>query len=74
MRELKVNEIANVSGGSLTTLIMGFFKNVDTSFKKKQTEWIRPKGIPAANPVSGETFGRGIISIISAITFGLLFF
>lgn len=74
MRELNVHEIEKVSGGSLTSLILDFFKSINSSSKEKNREWTRPESIPSANPVSGEAFGRGIIGIIAAITFGLLVF
>jgi len=71
MRELKVSEISTVSGGSLTSLILDFFKNINSSSKEETTEWTRPEDIPAANPISGEAFGMGIVGIVAAITFGL---
>ncbi|MGJ0193854.1 hypothetical protein ACR6A7_16135 [Pantoea sp. RRHST58] len=74
MRELKSSEISNVSGGSLTTQILDFFKNLNASSQPESTEWIRPDNIPAANPVSGESFGIGIVSIVSAVVLGLLAF
>ncbi|KAA5927433.1 hypothetical protein F3I27_19650 [Pantoea sp. Bo_2] len=73
MRELKSNEIAGVSGGSLTSVILDFFKQIGESSKEK-TEWVRPESIPEANPVSGTAFGMGIVGVAAAVVFGLLMF
>lgn len=75
MRELKVSEITNVSGGSLTSQILDFFKNLNSSSSQEETtKWTRPENIPAANPISGEAFGMGIVGIVAAVAFGLLAF
>jgi len=75
MRELKVSEITNVSGGSLTSQILDFFKNLNSSSSQEETaKWTRPENIPAANPISGEPFGMGIVGIVAAVAFGLLAF
>jgi len=74
MRELNNKEISNVSGGSLTSLILDFFKNLNGSSQEESTEWTRPENIPAANPISGQAFGMGIVGVVAAITFGLLAF
>jgi len=74
MRELKVSEISTVSGGSLTSLILDFFKNMNSSSQEETTEWTRPENIPAANPISGEAFGMGIVGVVAAVAFGLLAF
>ena len=73
MRELKTNEIEGVSGGSLTSVILDFFKQIGGSSKEK-TEWLRPESIPEANPVSGTAFGMGIVGVAAAVVFGLLMF
>lgn len=75
MRELTGYEIKEVSGGSLTSLIMDFFKGLNSSStSNEKTEWVRPESIPAANPVSGTTFGMGIVGVAAAVIFGLLVF
>jgi len=75
MRDLQINEISNVSGGSLTSQILDFFKSLNSSSSQEETtEWKRPENIPAANPVSGEVFGMGIVGIVAAVAFGLLAF
>ncbi|MEM6052579.1 hypothetical protein AAH450_18635 [Erwinia sp. P7711] len=74
MRELKTSEISNVSGGSLTSLILNFIKNLNASSQQETTEWTRPENIPAANTVSGESFGMGIIGVVAAVAFALLIF
>lgn len=73
MRELKNNEIKGISGGSLTSVILDFFNQLGGSSKEK-TEWVRPESIPEANPVSGTTFGMGIVGVAAAVVFGLLMF
>lgn len=70
MRELKNSEIAIVSGGSLTTFIMGFFRQLNSSTTKEKTDWVRPENIPAATPVSGEVFGRGVVTALLSLVFG----
>lgn len=74
MRELKESEISNISGGSLTSLILDFFKNLNASSQEETTEWTRPENIPAANTISGEAFGMGVVGIVAAVAFGLLIF
>ncbi|MGJ0482730.1 hypothetical protein [Pantoea agglomerans] len=75
MRELNTQEIKGVSGGSLTSVIMDFFKGLgSSSTSKEKTEWVRPESIPAANPVDGTTFGMGIVGVAAAVVFGLLMF
>jgi len=74
MRELNNKEISNVSGGSLTSLILDFFKNLNGSSQEESTEWTRPENIPAANPISGQAFGMGIVGVVAAVAFGLLAF
>lgn len=74
MRELKESEIKNVSGGSLTSLILDFFKSINSSSQEETTEWTRPEDIPAANPISGQTFGMGIVGVVAAVALGLLAF
>lgn len=66
MRELKTSEIESVSGGSLTTLIMGFFKDLTSSSSSNNADWVRPDDIPEATPVSGEVFGIGLVSVLAA--------
>lgn len=73
MRELKTNEIEGVSGGSLTSVILDFFKQIGGGSKEK-TEWVRPESIPEANPVSGTAFGMGVVGVAAAVVFGLLMF
>ncbi|AMG56702.1 hypothetical protein [Pantoea vagans] len=73
MRELKIKEIESVSGGSLTSVILDFFKQLGASSQEK-TEWVRPESIPEANPVSGTAFGMGIVGVAAAVVFGLLMF
>ncbi|MBD8144726.1 hypothetical protein [Pantoea agglomerans] len=73
MRELNNREIEGVSGGSLTSVILDFFNQLGGSSKEK-TEWVRPDSVPAANPVSGSSFGMGIVGIAAAVVFGLLAF
>jgi len=65
MRELKTSEFKHVSGGSLTTLIMGFFNDL-TSSSSDNSDWVRPDDIPEATPVSGEIFGIGLVSVLAA--------
>lgn len=73
MRELTNKEIEGVSGGSLTSLILDFFKGLGTSSTStEKTEWVRPESIPAANPISGTAFGMGIVGIVAAVAFGML--
>lgn len=73
MRELETKEIESVSGGSLTSVILDFFKQLSgMSSSKERTEWTRPDSVPAANPIDGSTFGMGIVGIVAAVTFGLL--
>ena len=67
MRELKDNEISNVSGGSLTSLILDFFKNVNSSSQQEPTEWTRPEKVPPVNTISGEAFGMGVVSVVGAV-------
>lgn len=75
MRELKTQEIEGVSGGSLTSVILDFFKGLGASAtSNEKTEWVRPESIPAANPVSGTAFGMGIVGVAAAVVFGLLMF
>jgi len=74
MRELNNKEISNVSGGSLTSLILDFFKNLNGSSQEESTEWTRPENIPAANTISGQAFGMGVVGVIAAVAFGLLAF
>ncbi|MHA6313536.1 MULTISPECIES: hypothetical protein [Pantoea] len=74
MRELKESEIQNVSGGSLTSLILDFFKSINASSQEETTEWTRPEEVPAANPISGQAFGMGIVSVVAAVAFGLFAF
>lgn len=75
MRELKTQEIEGVSGGSLTSVILDFFKGLSAnSTSNEKTEWVRPESIPAANPVSGTAFGMGIVGVAAAVVFGLLMF
>lgn len=74
MRELKESELSNVSGGSLTSVILDFFKSINASSQEETTEWTRPENIPAANPISGQAFGMGIVSIVAAVAFGLFAF
>lgn len=71
MRELNNQEIQNVSGGSLTSLILDFFKQLSAGPSEEKTEWTRPEGIPEANPINGTAFGMGIVSVVAAIAFGL---
>ncbi|WP_223564746.1 hypothetical protein [Pantoea agglomerans] len=73
MRELNNKETEGVSGGSLTSVILDFFKQLGASSEEK-TEWTRPDSIPAANPVSGSAFGMGIVGVAAAVVFGLLIF
>ncbi|MGC0829198.1 hypothetical protein [Pantoea agglomerans] len=73
MRELNNKEIEGVSGGSLTSVILDFFKQLGASSEEK-TEWTRPDSIPVANPVSGSAFGMGIVGVAAAVVFGLLIF
>ena len=74
MRELNIKEIEGVSGGSLTSFILDFFKRLGPgSASKEKTEWVRPDSVPAANPVSGDAFGMGIAGLVSAVIFGVLF-
>lgn len=73
MRELETKEIENVSGGSLTSVILDFFKQLSgTSSSKEKTEWTRPDSVPEANPIDGTTFGMGIVGVVAAVAFGLL--
>jgi hypothetical protein len=75
MRELNIKELEGVSGGSLTSLILDFFKELGTSSTStEKTEWVRPDSVPAANPISGSAFGMGIVGIAAAVVFGLLTF
>lgn len=75
MRELKANEISAVSGGSLTSIILDFFKNLGSSSdSKEKTEWVRPDSIPPANTISGNAFGMGIVGIVAAFAFGMMIF
>ena len=74
MRELKKSELSNVSGGSLTSAILDFFRGLNASSTEETTEWTRPENIPAANPISGEAFGMGIVGVVAAVAFGLLIF
>lgn len=74
MRELKKSEISNVSGGSLTSLILDFFRNINGSSKEETTEWTRPENIPPVDTISGEAFGKGVVGVVAAVAFGLLFF
>lgn len=71
MRELNSKEIEGVSGGSLTSLIMDFFKQLGSSSEEK-TEWVRPDTVPEANPIGGSAFGMGIFGMAAAVVFGLL--
>lgn len=71
MRELKVKEISDVSGGSLTSFILGYFKQLGASSEEK-VEWQRPDSIPEATPVNGSAFGMGIVGIAATVIFGLL--
>lgn len=73
MHELNNKEIEGVSGGSLTSVILDFFKQLGASSEEK-TEWTRPDSIPTANPVSGSAFGMGIVGVAAAVVFGLLIF
>ncbi|WP_337013616.1 hypothetical protein [Pantoea sp. AS142] len=73
MRELNNNEIQEVSGGSLTSVILNFFNQLGKDSSEK-TEWVRPDSVPAANPISGSAFGMGIVGIAAAVVFGLLLF
>ncbi|NYS31949.1 MULTISPECIES: hypothetical protein [unclassified Pantoea] len=73
MRELNTKEIEGVSGGSLTSLILDFFRGLgDSSTSTEKTEWVRPDSVPAANPISGNAFGMGIVGIVAAVAFGML--
>ncbi|WP_313537102.1 hypothetical protein [Pantoea sp.] len=73
MRELNTKEIEGVSGGSLTSLILDFFRGLgDSSSSTEKTEWVRPDSVPAANPISGNAFGMGIVGIVAAVAFGML--
>jgi len=72
MRELNSKEIENVSGGSLTSLIMDFFKQLTTGTSEEKTDWVRPDDIPEANPVDGSAFGMGIVGIAAAVVIGML--
>ncbi|MCX0499647.1 hypothetical protein [Erwinia billingiae] len=71
MRELRGQEISEVSGGSLTSFILGYFKQLGASSEEK-TEWVRPDSIPEATPVNGSAFGMGIVGIAATVIFGLL--
>lgn len=76
MRELKSYEVNDVSGGSLTSVILDFFKQLTTP-SQERTEWVRPDSVPAANPIDGNTFGMGILGVgiaglVSAVAFGLM--
>ncbi|RJT53523.1 hypothetical protein [Rahnella variigena] len=73
MRELNTKEIEDVSGGSFTSLILDFFKQLGTSSEEK-VEWQRPDSIPEATPVNGNAFGMGIVGIAATVVFGLLLF
>ncbi|MEZ3501478.1 hypothetical protein [Pantoea sp. KPR_PJ] len=66
MRELNGKEIETVSGASLTSQIMDFFKQFTTSTSKEKTDWVRPEDIPESHPVSGSTFGLGIVGLATA--------
>lgn len=76
MRELNINEIEGVSGGSLTSVILDFFKQLSmSSSSTEKTDWVRPDSIPAANTISGTAFGMGVVGvvgIVAAVAFGLL--
>jgi len=74
MRELKPNEISTVSGGSLTSMILDFFKGLNSPSQEESTERTRPEGIPPVNTISGEAFGMGVVGVVTALFFGLLFF
>ncbi len=52
MRELNNKEIINVSGGSMSYLIPGFFENPEGFSQEESVEWTRPENIPAANTCS----------------------
>jgi hypothetical protein len=73
MRQLNSKEIEDVSGGSLTSLIMDYFKQLGTSSEEK-SEWQRPDSIPEATPINGSAFGMGIVGIAATVVFGLLLF
>ncbi|WP_312760085.1 hypothetical protein [Pantoea brenneri] len=74
MRELKASEVSSVSGGSLTSMILDFFKNLNAPSQEEKTEWIRPDAIPDVSTVSGHNFGMGIFGLGVTVAFGLLFF
>lgn len=74
MRQLNEHEISNVSGGSLTSLILDFFKNMNGSSQEETTEWVRPEAVPPAKTISGETFGMGIFGVVAAFALGFLAF
>ncbi|WP_312056202.1 hypothetical protein [Pantoea brenneri] len=74
MRELKASEVSCVSGGSLTSMILDFFKNLNAPSQEEKTEWIRPDAVPDVSTVSGRDFGLGIVGLGITVAFGLLFF
>lgn len=70
MRELNNSEIEGVSGGSLTSSILGFFKSLNSNNNNNEEDvnWVRPDSISPGQPISGSTFGKGVVGIIGALS------
>lgn len=72
MRELDSEQLKNVSGGTLTSVIMDFFNQATTSSSKEKTNWTRPESIPETNTISGSTFGLAVIGIAAVAIYSVL--
>ncbi|MGL6017137.1 MAG: hypothetical protein ACRC0C_00520 [Gibbsiella quercinecans] len=73
MRELTAVEMEAVSGGSLTTFILDYIRQLTgSSASNNSSEWVRPEDIPEATPVDGTIFGMALVGVISFIGLGLI--